>query len=161
MTIEDTPDIQREAQVVSTAIANYSVFSTWEKRYIVSLVALAGWFSTLSSFMYYPIIDLIAKDLHTTVGRINLTVTSYMVVSAVAPAIVGDAADRFGRRPFYIISLTIYFLANMGIALQKRFVALLLLRMLQSAGISGEENVGTLQVSTYKRGQLPFPSLMA
>ena len=112
-----------------------------EKRYIVFLIASAGWFSTLSSFIYYPVIPLVARDLRTTIANVNLTVTSYLAVSGVTPAFVGDAADILGRRPLYIITPSIYVLANMGIALQGSFVALLLLRMLQSAGISGESGL--------------------
>ena len=115
----------------------YTEFSKAERRVIVALIALAAWFSTLSSFIYYPAISSIAEDLGSTIGLVNLTVTSYLVVSAVAPAIVGDAADTMGRRPLYAITLTLYVAANIGIASQRSFVALLLLRMLQSAGISG------------------------
>ena len=120
-----------------TPTPRYSVFGLWEKRYIVGLVALAGWFSTLSSFIYYPAITLVAKDLHTSIARINLTITSYMIISAVAPTITGDAADIYGRRPLYLVTLCMYMFANVGIAVQSSFVGLLLLRMLQSAGISG------------------------
>ncbi|PVH74176.1 chloramphenicol resistance protein, partial [Cadophora sp. DSE1049] len=47
----------------------------------------------------------------------------------------------FGRRPVYLVPLSLYFCANVGIALQNSFVSLLLLRMLQSAGISGTFSV--------------------
>jgi MFS family permease len=116
----------------------YSVFSIWQKRYIVGIVALAGWFSTLSSFIYYPAITPIARDLQSSIARINLTITSYMVISAIAPAITGDAADLYGRRPLYLVTIGMYLIANIGIAVQSSFVGLLLLRMLQSAGISGQ-----------------------
>lgn len=127
----------------------YSVFTRNEKRYIVLLVALAGWFSTLSSFVCYPVIALVAKDLHTSIARINLTVTSYFAVSGIAPAFVGDAADMLGRRPLYIVTLIIYVAANIGIGLQGSFIALLLLlRMLQSQGISGRfEQLSTRAIS--------------
>lgn len=116
----------------------YTLFTKTERRIMVVLIALAGWFSTLSSFIYYPAISRIADDLDTSVTLINLTVTSYMIVSGVAPAIVGDASDMFGRRPLYLTALTLYVLANVGIALQDSFAALLVLRMLQSAAISGK-----------------------
>ncbi|KAK8040704.1 Major facilitator superfamily transporter [Apiospora marii] len=119
----------------------YTKFSKVERRVIVALIALAAWFSTLSSFIYYPAISSIAEDLESTIGLVNLTVTSYLVVSAVAPAIVGDAADTLGRRPLYAVTLTLYVAANIGIASQRSFVALLILRMLQSAGISGTFSV--------------------
>lgn len=118
--------------------AVYSTFTKWQKRYIVLLIAFAGWFSTLSSFIYYPVISQLASSLHTSVEKINLTVTSYMIMSAITPAIVGDAADMLGRRPTYLVTLSIYLIANVGLAVQGSFLALLLLRMLQSAGISGQ-----------------------
>jgi MFS family permease len=116
----------------------YSMFSTWQKRSIVGLIALAAWFSTLSSFIYYPAITLIAKDLQLSVAEVNLSITSYMAISAIAPSITGDASDLCGRRPLYLLTLSMYLLANIGIAVQSSFAGLLLLRMLQSAGISGK-----------------------
>lgn len=115
----------------------YSLFSKNERRCIVCLIALAGWFSTLSSFIYYPAISIVAHDLQSTLPLINLTVTSYLIVSGFAPSVVGAAADVYGRRPLYFVTLALYVVANVGIACQNSFVALLLLRMLQSAGISG------------------------
>ncbi|KAI4141049.1 MAG: hypothetical protein L6R39_005527 [Caloplaca ligustica] len=115
----------------------YSEFSKTQKRWIIGLVAFAGMFSPLSSFIYYPALHTLASDLTVTVTMINLTITSYMVVSGVAPAIVGDLADTVGRRPVYIVAFLIYFAANIGLALQKSYPALLALRMLQSAAGSG------------------------
>lgn len=128
----------QESGHVAETRAVYSTFTKWQKRYIVLLIAFAGWFSTLSSFIYYPVISQLASSIHTSIEKINLTVTSYMIMSAVTPAIVGDAADMLGRRPTYLVTLSIYLIANVGLALQGSFVALLLLRMLQSAGISGQ-----------------------
>lgn len=116
----------------------YSVFSKSQKRCVVLLVAFTASFSTLSSFIYFPAITPLANSLHTTLGKINLSVTSYMIISAVIPSIVGNAADTSGRRPLFLITLTTYFVANIGIAVQSSFPALLMLRMLQSAGISGK-----------------------
>jgi len=87
--------------------------------------------------MYYPILPLLADELNTTAEKINLTVASYLAVAGVAPSIAGDAADMFGRRPVYLIALTTYVLANVGLALQGSFIPLLLLRMLQGAAVSG------------------------
>ncbi|KAF2802420.1 major facilitator superfamily transporter [Mytilinidion resinicola] len=123
------------------ATGQFAVFSKSQRWYIVALNAGAGWFSTLSSFIYYPVLSILAEDLQTSIARINFTVTSYLAISGVAPSIAGDASEMFGRRPVYLVTLSLYFCANVGIALQKSFVALLLLRMLQSAGISGTFSV--------------------
>lgn len=110
--------------------AKYSDFTKAQKRWIVLLVAFAGMFSPLSSFIYYPAIKTIASDLSVTITLVNLTVTSYMIVSGITPAIVGDLADMVGRRPIYLVTFLIYFVANIGLALQKSYPALLVLRML-------------------------------
>jgi MFS family permease len=76
------------------------------------------------------------KNLNTSLGNINLTITTYMVSSliqpmaiaytyfkvfqAAAPTFVGGISDRFGRRPAYFICFTIYLIANTGLALQKK-----------------------------------------
>lgn len=119
----------------------YSAFSIAQKRWIMALVAFAGWFSSLSSFIYFPTIPSIASDLDVTTERINLTVTAYLIMSGIIPSIVGNAADTVGRRPVFIVTLAVYVAANVGLALQSSFGLLFFLRMVQSAGISGSYSV--------------------
>jgi MFS family permease len=85
-----------------------------------------------------PAITALAESLHTSIANIDLTVTSYLVVSAIVPATTGGLADTSGRRPVFIVLLTIYVGANVGLALQSSYPALLVLRMVQSIGISGK-----------------------
>ena len=115
----------------------YTVFSSHYRAWMILIVAFAGWFSTLSSFIYFPAISTLARELHTSIQNINLTVTAYLIVAGVAPSVVGNFADSIGRRPIFLITLSLYVISNVALALQRSFTALLLLRMLQSAGISG------------------------
>lgn len=50
---------------------------------------------------------------------------------------MGGISDRVGRRPAYVLSFTVFMAANIGLALQTNYVALLILRCLQSCGSSG------------------------
>lgn len=95
-------------------------------------------FFPLRSFINYPAIYSLSTDLHTSIEAINLSVTVYMIVSGVTPSILGDAADQIGRRPVYIFAFVVYFFANIGLAVQQSFPALLVLRMVQSVGSSGD-----------------------
>ena len=115
----------------------YSVFTTTEKRCIVAMVSYAAWFSTLSSFIYYPAIHQLSQTFSVSVDKINLTVTSYMAVATVAPTLVGDTADLLGRRPVYVVALSLYIGANVAIVLSDTYSALLGLRVLQALAISG------------------------
>ncbi len=120
----------------------YTIFTKPQKLGLILLVALASIYSPLSSFIYYPALTAVANDLNTTLSKVNLTITSYMVVSGVAPMILGSIADQLGRRPVYLLVFFMYILANVGLALQTSYPALLLLRMLQSAGGSATIGLG-------------------
>lgn len=115
----------------------YSLFTLSQKRWIIFIAALGGWFSTASSFIYFPAIPFLAHDLQVSIEKINLSVTSYLVASGVFPSITGSAADRYGRRPVFAITLAVYVAVNVGLAIQRSFPVLITLRMLQSAAISG------------------------
>ena len=115
----------------------YSTFSTSDKRAIVFLVALAGFFSPFSAFIYFPALQDIANDLCVSLELMNLTITIYLVVQGIVPSLFGDMAETFGRRPVYLLAFSIYVLASVGLALQDSYPALIILRMVQSAGSSG------------------------
>jgi MFS family permease len=133
----ETLDVEQQNGDSGLQNIPYSIFSKTQKRWIVLCIAFAGMFSPLSSFIYYPAIHSLATDLHTSVEAINLSITVYMIVSGITPSILGDAADQIGRRPIYIFAFLVYFFANVGLALQQSYPALLVLRMVQSVGSSG------------------------
>ena len=51
--------------------------------------------------------------------------------------LIAGFSDSAGRRPAYIYCFIVYIAANIGLALQRNYAALLVLRCLQSAGSSG------------------------
>ena len=114
----------------------YSAFNGLCKSLIAYAASVSAMFSGLSSFIYYPAITALASSLAQSTGKINLTITTYLVVAGIAPSIFGDLADRLGRRPISILAMFIYLGANLGLAIQNNYVALLVLRCVQSAGAS-------------------------
>ncbi|KAL8814981.1 MAG: hypothetical protein Q9223_005842 [Gallowayella weberi] len=134
MADEKTSDRQEEE-----VLEKYSVFSAAEKWRIVAMVSYAAWFSTLTSFIYYPAIHQLAQTFAVPVDKINLTITSYMAVATIAPTLLGDAADVLGRRPVYVLALSLYIGANIAIVLSNSYAALVGLRVLQALAISAYE----------------------
>ncbi|KAI2463007.1 MFS general substrate transporter [Annulohypoxylon bovei var. microspora] len=142
----------------------YSAFSPAQKKWIIFIAALAGWFSTASSFAYFPAIPFLARDMKVPVESINLTVTSYLIASGIFPSITGDAADRYGRRPVFVVCLFVYAAVNVGLALQRSFAWLFVLRMVQSAAISGTFSIaygiiGDLTTPANRGGYTGFVSI--
>ncbi|KAL4908179.1 hypothetical protein BDW74DRAFT_188380 [Aspergillus multicolor] len=126
----------------STEHQRYSAFSNGQKRFIVTIVTLASFFSPLSGQIYYPVMPTLVENYHLSNALINLTITTYMILQGLAPAFMGTFADTCGRRPAYILAFAIYTTANIGLALQNNYPALLVLRCLQSAGSSGTVSFG-------------------
>lgn len=125
----------------------HSVFSSKTKALIITMTAMASLFSPISGQIYLPALNTLANEFHVSAADINLTVTSYMILQGIAPMFFGDLTDQVGRRPTYIMCFTIFFFANLGLALQRNYAALLVLRAMQSAGSSGVIALGNGVVS--------------
>jgi len=69
------------------------------------------------------------------------------IFQGISPTIIGGLSDRIGRRPAYFVCFTLFIAANIGLALQTSFVALLILRCVQSCGSSGTAALSSAIVS--------------
>jgi MFS transporter, DHA1 family, multidrug resistance protein len=102
--------------------------------YYVFILGLLSAIGPFSIDMYLPAFPAIAKDLHTTVGNVSLSLSSFFIGISAGQFIYGPLLDRFGRkRPLYI-GLTIYLFASIGCAMSTSVNALILLRFLQALG---------------------------
>jgi len=57
----------------------FSIFTSSERHFIVVMASLAALFSPLSANIYYPALNTLAEDLHESLSKINLTITTYLV----------------------------------------------------------------------------------
>lgn len=125
----------------------YSVFSPRLKKFIIIMIVFSTIFSPFSSFVYLPALTPIANDYHRPLSDINLTVTLYQIMQAIAPLFFGDLSDQIGRRPVYMLIFAIYIGANIGLALQHNYAALMVLRAMQSTGSSATVAIGSAVVA--------------
>lgn len=65
--------------VANVEDVDYSVFTNGQRHYIVFMASWAGFFSPVSSQIYFPALNTLANDLDVSNALINLTLTSYMV----------------------------------------------------------------------------------
>ena len=116
----------------------YSVFSKATKLTIVALCGAAGTCSPISSTIFVPAIPTMAREFNKSEQDMSLAVTVYLVFQAITPSFFGTLSDTIGRRPVYIVTLIIYFGANIGLALTptNAYWLLLVLRMVQVGRIA-------------------------
>ncbi|EXJ81370.1 hypothetical protein A1O3_07661 [Capronia epimyces CBS 606.96] len=146
---EETAQIDIEAQTqpqpptsalaMSRTISQkpYTAFSNRAKWFIVIMTSMASFFSPLSGQIYFPVLPILSDNYHLSSSLINISITTYMIFQGITPSFMGTFSDASGRRPGYILAFAIYTGANIGLALQNSYAALLVLRCLQSAGSSG------------------------
>ncbi|GLA60820.1 hypothetical protein AtubIFM54640_001317 [Aspergillus tubingensis] len=161
----NAPDIEKEPdQNAPPRLDVFSLFTVNQKRAMAATGSMASFFSPLSSSIYFPAMDTIAAALNVSTSKIDLTVTTYLIMQGVAPMLIAGFSDTAGRRPAYIICFTVYIAANLGLGLQNDYSSLLGLRCLQSAGSSGTVAlanglVGDLVTSAERGTYIAFASL--
>jgi MFS transporter, DHA1 family, multidrug resistance protein len=99
------------------------------------LVLMLGALNTITPFsidMYLPGFPVMARDLHTTIGRVALSVSTYFLGFALGQIMYGPLLDRFGRkRPLYI-GLVLYIIASAGCIAFHSISTLLIFRFFQA-----------------------------
>lgn len=115
----------------------YTVFTPREKWLLTLLLGLTTITSPLTATIYFPLLPLLSTHYHVSAQAINLTITIYIIFQAISPAIFGTLSDSLGRRIVYLLTLTLYVLSNLSLALEHdSYAALVVLRAFQSLGAS-------------------------
>lgn len=104
---------------------------------IVPLALIVG-VSPFATDMYIPALPTIARELGTSAGVVQLSLTAFLVAFAVGQLLAGPVSDGIGRRPLLLIGTAGFALASVGCALAPDAVTLVVARVLQGlAGAAG------------------------
>ncbi|MGV3540594.1 MAG: multidrug effflux MFS transporter [Rufibacter sp.] len=106
------------------------------KQYFL-IILILGSLSTISPFsidMYLPGFPAIAEDLNTTIDRIQLSLTAYLIGISAGQLLYGPLLDRFGRKYPLYVGLLIYVAASIGCAFTTSADGLILMRFIQAIG---------------------------
>ncbi|MCF2447559.1 multidrug effflux MFS transporter [Dyadobacter sp. CY345] len=101
------------------------------------MILILGSLATVSPFsidMYLPGFPRIAKDLNTTIDKVQLSLTGYLIGICIGQVLYGPLLDRFGRKTPLYAGLVIYILASIGCALTSSVEALIVMRFFQAIG---------------------------
>ncbi len=106
------------------------------KDYFVVILIL-GALSTISPFaidMYLPGFPAIAKDLGTSISRVQLSLTSYLIGISAGQLLYGPLLDKYGRKAPLYIGLVVFVFASLGCAFTDSIETLIAMRFVQALG---------------------------
>jgi DHA1 family bicyclomycin/chloramphenicol resistance-like MFS transporter len=101
------------------------------------LILILGSMTALGPFsidMYLPGFSGIAKDLHTTVTEVSMSLSSYFIGISFGQLLYGPLLDRFGRKKPLFIGLLVYILASLGCVFVTDIDTFIGLRFIQAVG---------------------------
>jgi DHA1 family bicyclomycin/chloramphenicol resistance-like MFS transporter len=83
---------------------------------------------------YLPALPSIAREFHTSVALVQVSLSLYFVGIAVGQALYGPLSDRIGRKPALYLGLALFIGASLGCALSTSVYLLIGFRFLQALG---------------------------
>lgn len=132
---ESAPPIQSPLSTTPSPL--YTTFNPRQKQLLTFLLGLTAITSPLTATIYFPLLPLLGNHYVISTQAINLTIAVYIIFQALSPVIFATLSDSLGRRIIFLVTLTLYVLSNLGLAVeQNSYAALLVLRALQSLGAS-------------------------
>jgi DHA2 family multidrug resistance protein len=102
---------------------------------IAALVALATFMEVLDTTIANVVLNYIAGGMGVSEDEASWVVTTYLVANAVSLTASGYLAQRFGRKPFFLVCLTLFTVSSVLCGFAPNLQALLLFRLLQ--GLAG------------------------
>ena len=104
-----------------------------ELRILIILSALMS-FSSISTDMYLPALPTLVSDLHTDIGRVELTISSFLVGFSLGQLLWGPISDRIGRRLPIAAGLVLFIIGSIGCAAADTIGHMLAWRVVQAVG---------------------------
>jgi DHA1 family bicyclomycin/chloramphenicol resistance-like MFS transporter len=101
---------------------------------VILIMGLLTAIGPLSIDMYLPAFPAIAKNLHTNISDITLSLSSFFIGISFGQLLYGPLLERYGRKQPLYAGLFIYFLSSVGCALAQSVDVLIVLRLFQAVG---------------------------
>ena len=108
--------------------------SSNNKFFLILILGLLTAIGPFSIDMYLPAFPDIAKNLHTSVAQVMLSLSSFFIGISAGQLLYGPLLERFGRKKPIYAGLSIYLLASIGCAMATSVDSLIIFRLLQALG---------------------------
>jgi DHA1 family bicyclomycin/chloramphenicol resistance-like MFS transporter len=106
---------------------------------LVAAVALALMLGLqpVTTDLYLPALPTIQAELHASMHATQLTMAALLLSFGFGQLVAGPVADRFGRRPVLLSTLSVYLLASFAAVLADTIETLVVVRIVQGAVMAG------------------------
>ncbi len=104
------------------------------RQLALATVCLAALIINVDNTILNVALPTLVRDLQATSSQLQWIVDSYAIVFAGLLLVGGTLADRFGRKRFFLIGLTVFALGSIGAALSGSVTTLIAFRALMGAG---------------------------
>ncbi|MBS1154740.1 MAG: Bcr/CflA family drug resistance efflux transporter [Proteobacteria bacterium] len=102
-------------------------------RILIILSALMS-FSSISTDMYLPALPTLVQDFHADIGRVELTISTFLIGFSLGQLFWGPLSDRLGRRMPIAAGLVVFILGSVGCAMSSTITEMLVWRIFQALG---------------------------
>ncbi|KAI1328105.1 major facilitator superfamily domain-containing protein [Xylariaceae sp. FL0255] len=147
----------------------YTIFTKKHRYVLTFIVGVVSLVSPLTANLYLPLLPLLETTYRVSLQAIYLTLTLYVVIAAIFPAVFAPTADIYGRRVVALIAAIVYTLGSIGLTINnvtaKSYPVLLLMRALQAVGASASASITYGVISDVcipaERGTMVGPTISA
>ncbi|MCE0745128.1 MFS transporter [Acetobacter sicerae] len=112
-------------------------------RHVVTASLLAWLLDACDFFIVLFTLDDVARSFHVPLESVLLAPTLTLLTRPIGAFVCGRAADRYGRKPVMITTITVYSLIEVLSAFSPNLTVFLILRALFGIALGGEWGVGT------------------
>lgn len=102
-------------------------------RFLVILSSLMA-FASISTDMYLPALPALSVAFHTGPGRIQMTLSGFLVGFSLGQLLWGPIGDRYGRRIPIAVGVVLFVLGSAGCALSSTAAQMMGWRVVQAVG---------------------------
>jgi multidrug resistance protein len=112
------------------------------KWFITFIVAFSAIAAPAGSSIFFPALDQVTADLHTTATITNLSVSLYMLSMAIFPLWWSAFSEASGRRTVYLTSFAVFIVFACLGAVSNSIAMLIVMRMLSGGAAASVQAVG-------------------
>ncbi|KJA18906.1 hypothetical protein HYPSUDRAFT_144354 [Hypholoma sublateritium FD-334 SS-4] len=117
-------------------------WSSLRKNISLFLISAAAMIAALASNIQNPAVDEMEQDLPATPSQFSLSISVFILIQGVFPLVWSAISEVKGRKLVYVLSLALFTVGSIMVALSRHIALVIGFRCLQAAGSSAVVSIG-------------------